>query len=289
VVLARADDFPDALAGSGLAAEVDAPILLTPTEGLAPEVADEIERLGASTAYLLGGTAALSEEVADDLEAMDVTVERVGGAERFETAALVMDEVVDLGGDVDDAIVALGGGRTPKGDFPDALAAGNLAAAARAPIVLVGPDEVPDVTAEALARHLSDGDTVYVTGGTAAVGEAPEQALTDDGYDVQRLAGAERYATGAAVTREALAQGAGLGTVVLATGQSFADPLTAAPAARQLGGVMLLVDPADLDASDATRTLLEENRAAIETVLVTGGPATIADDVVEQVRAALQE
>lgn len=250
-------------------------------------MADELERLGVETAYLLGQDAALSDQVADDVEDLGIAVERVGGAERFETAALVMDRIVVLGGEVDDAILALGGGRTAHNDFVDALAAGNLAAAARAPIVLSGPDEVPAVTAAALDRHLDDGATVYISGGTAAVGGRAEQQLDEAGYAVDRLAGDERYATGAEVTREAVAQGAGLTTVLLATGEAFADPLTAAPAAHRLGGVMVLVHPDDLGSSEATRTFLTDNADAIEQVLVTGGNDVIDDRVVDQVREAL--
>ncbi len=54
VLLARSDTFPDALAASTLAAELDAPVLLTPPTGLDPAVGDEIERLGAEDVHPAG-------------------------------------------------------------------------------------------------------------------------------------------------------------------------------------------------------------------------------------------
>lgn len=63
VVLARADQFPDALAGGPLAARLDAPLLLTGRDGLDARVAEEIERLGATGAVLLGGPSALSPAI----------------------------------------------------------------------------------------------------------------------------------------------------------------------------------------------------------------------------------
>src|SRR5690625_582221 len=69
VVLARADVYADALAGTPLAAEVEAPILITASNELYDNVAAEIDRLlpdGDGTVYLLGGTEALDETVEDD-------------------------------------------------------------------------------------------------------------------------------------------------------------------------------------------------------------------------------
>src|SRR5690625_3438015 len=52
VILARTDDFADALASSPLADELGAPILLTGTGSLDSRTATEIERLGASTVII---------------------------------------------------------------------------------------------------------------------------------------------------------------------------------------------------------------------------------------------
>ena len=65
VVLARADDFADALTGAPLAASFDAPLLLTGVDALPAATGDEITRLGAGNAVLLGGTGAISESVAE--------------------------------------------------------------------------------------------------------------------------------------------------------------------------------------------------------------------------------
>ena len=64
VVLARADLFPDALAGTPLAISLDAPILLTETDALSELTSTEIQRvLGDSgTVVLLGGEEALSAD-----------------------------------------------------------------------------------------------------------------------------------------------------------------------------------------------------------------------------------
>ena len=59
VVVARADDFPDALAGAPLATALDAELLLSDASALSSTAAAEVLRVGATHAVLLGGTAAL--------------------------------------------------------------------------------------------------------------------------------------------------------------------------------------------------------------------------------------
>src|SRR5579884_1700253 len=60
-VLARSDDFADALAGTPLAVAKNAPLLLTPPTTLDARVSAELQRVvpAGGTVYLLGGTVAL--------------------------------------------------------------------------------------------------------------------------------------------------------------------------------------------------------------------------------------
>jgi len=256
-------------------------VLLGGVDALDSQNADELRRLDASTVYLAGGVDAQSEAVEQALVDAGYRVERLAGLDRFETAALIASEVVEIGGPVESAIIA----RAEQ--FPDALAAGNLAAAARAPILLAAPDAVPATTRDALAELLEDGDTVTLAGGTAALDEGVEATLTGDGYAVDRKAGAERYETAALLVTEAIAQGATPNPTVLASGADFPDALAAVSVSHALGGVTVLVDPNDLSGSAASAQLLEANADAVRTLLVAGGPNAIAQQVVDQVTALL--
>lgn len=288
-VLARDDVFADALAAAGLAGEVDAPVLLTPTAGLDPAVAEELERLGVERAVLAGGTAALSEQVEADLDTLGVDVERIGGAERFSTAALIADAVVAAGGPVERATVALGS-RPDGGDaWPDALASGVLAATDRVPVLLAQPDAATAPTIAALGRLLQPGAEVLVAGGPAAVGDAVLTELTAAGYAPRRLSGADRYGTATAIADEARAAGADLDVVLLASGEEFAAALVAGPAAVHAGGVMVLAHPQTLASGPATADFLAEHAAEVGRVLLVGDSAAISDTVLAEVAAALEE
>ena len=281
-VVARADLFPDALAASGLAAELDAPILLTPPSHLDGRVADELVRLGVDTVYLMGGPDALAPTVADDTAGLGLDVQRIGGADRYATASMIARRIVTLGGPVDRAVVALGDRDDGRDAWPDALSASTLVAAARAPMLLVTPDRVPAATRTALDDLLAPGDRVWIAGGRQAVGAGPATAVRDAGYDPTRLAGPDRYATAVAVADAAARYGTGYDTVLLASGATFADALSAGAVAAHDGATLLLTDPDDLARSPATAAFLDQQ--PVRDVVVIGGPHAVSADVEARAR-----
>ncbi|MBO1912482.1 cell wall-binding repeat-containing protein, partial [Microvirga sp. 3-52] len=88
VVLARGDDYADALAGVPYAHKLNAPILLTGSKKVYDSTLDELKRLGTKKVVLLGGESAISKAVETQLAA-DFEVERVAGKNRFDTAAKI--------------------------------------------------------------------------------------------------------------------------------------------------------------------------------------------------------
>lgn len=81
VILAKGEDFPDALTGTTLANFYNAPILLTRKDTLNKETLEEIKRLETKEVFLLGGTEAFSQRVEDDL-GKDIKVTRLAGKDR---------------------------------------------------------------------------------------------------------------------------------------------------------------------------------------------------------------
>ncbi|MFP3422290.1 cell wall-binding repeat-containing protein, partial [Bacillus sp. SIMBA_161] len=73
--------------------QYDAPILLTRSGGLAAGVAEEIARLGATNAIVLGGTQAVSADVVTELEGRNLEVDRIGGDTRYDTAVAIAAEL----------------------------------------------------------------------------------------------------------------------------------------------------------------------------------------------------
>lgn len=263
-VLARADLFADALAGTPLALAADGPLLLTPTTRLDPQTAAELDRAvePGSTVYLLGGMAALDASVEDRVRDLGFLPKRLAGPNRYATAVAVAEE--GLGGP-SDVLLASGG------DFPDAVVAGAAAAHTGAAVLLTDGETLPQATAGYLDRH--PGGTRHAVGGPASRA-AP---------DATPVMGTTRYGTAVAVAKAFFTDPAAVG---VATGQSFPDSLGGGAHIARQGGPVLLSLPDRLPPEVAT--YLSGNAAAIGRAFLYGGPAALTDDVAAEVAGAIR-
>jgi hypothetical protein len=284
VVLGRDDLYPDSLAGGPLAASLDAPILLTAPDALPPETEAEIRRLGAGRAVLLGGEAAIGGAVADQLTAMGLEVDRIGGPNRFATAALVAEA---LGGPADTAFLAEGEHADPARGWPDAIAVAAYAAHRGDPVLLAssrGRDALPAETATALEQL--DVTEVVVVGGDAAVSDELVATVEADGRTTRRLAGATRYETSQAVHAESVEAGMDPATLWLATGTDWPDALVTGPAVGALGQTFALVD--GQGGPDTKAAIIDAHRDALQRVRLVGGDRSITPAVDAEIRALLE-
>lgn len=286
VVIASGQNFPDALSAAGLAGAVDAPLLLTKAATLPAEVIALMDDWGVAFAYVIGGEAAVSADVFDEIEqhAYHDTV-RIAGDDRYETAALVAEEIAqETGNDfVPHAFIA-------RGDaFPDALSASPLAYANAVPILLSKPSSLPAVTAAALDTLGIEG--AVVVGGTSAVGATPKAAVdavlvANGGSASERWFGADRYATAAAVAENAVQDGwATWDTVGIATGQNYPDALAGGARVGARGGVVLLTRTDYLPA--VSEDALEAHADDVLYTDIFGGPVAVSQTVHDAVKEAL--
>jgi putative cell wall-binding protein len=118
--------------------------------------------------------------------------------------------------------------------------------------------------------------TVWIAGGTGAVSGSVASAVDAlPGVAVERMAGADRYATAVAVADKAVENGwLAWSTVGVATGKNFPDALTGGVAIGRKKGVMLLTEPTVL--SPATKTAIESHASEILKLTVVGGPGAVS-------------
>jgi putative cell wall-binding protein len=258
VVVASGESFADALAATPAAARLGGPLLLTRRDSLPQSVVDELRRLSPQRILLAGGTSAVSSGVEFALGTI-APVRRAAGPDRFATSAAVASDAFATGVPV----TFLANGR----NFPDALAAGNVAARLGGPVLLVERDRVPDAVVDGI-----DGlrpSRLVLVGGPAAVGDEVRRQLTDHSQ-IDRIAGADRYETAAALVAAAPGT-APIG--VLASGADFADALAGGPVAAALGGSLVLAAPTCLPTSEAQ----ELADAGVERLIVIGGTRAVSD------------
>ncbi|MHB1137024.1 MAG: Ig-like domain-containing protein [Coriobacteriia bacterium] len=168
-------------------------------------------------------------------------------------------------------------------NWPDALGGGALAGVLDAPVLLTGADTLPQAVTDEIDR-LGATDVIII-GGLDAVSEAVQNAI-DEAIAVERISGADRYATAEAVAARVISeQGVGFdGTALVATGVEFADALAAAPLAVAQGWPLYLIDPAS-GLSDASRTALGE----MTEVVILGGEDSVSQPVFAYLEGELGE
>jgi len=270
-VLTSGWEFADALAGSTFAYLKDAPILLTRPSSLSAEVKDELKRLKVEKVYILGGNAAVSDGVANELVSLGYTVERIYGSQRFETAVKIGDEIRKEKA-FDTVILAT------SHNFPDALAIGPVAAREGMPILFTRPGSLHETTKEAIRKWGIK--KVIIVGGNAAVSKDIEEELKGMGLSVDRVSGSDRYWTAVEIARR-FDKGDYSG-VMMATGLNFADALTGSVLAAKKGMPIILSRQTVLVPS--VEEYLRETDYGKSRIVVLGGTAAIAEEVVDRIR-----
>jgi len=165
VFVASGVDFPDALGGGAAASLLGGTMLLTTPTKLPSESVAALKRLKPSKVVVLGGTGAISSAVFTQVKSTvgsAVPVTRVGGTNRFDTAAKVSSSTLTSATEV-----FLTNGMS----YPDALAGGAVAPGfGGRPVLLTQKDCVPSQTLKEIARL--GATKVTALGGTGVVSDA---------------------------------------------------------------------------------------------------------------------
>ena len=232
VVIANGWSAPDAGAAAPLAGRLDGVMLYASTDSLGSATVSALGTVSPSRVILVGGAAALSAEVEAEVRRLvpDATVERLSGADRYDTAARAASVEPTV---AQNRPVILANGWSPS----DVGIAAPLAARLGGSVLYAAKDVLGASAAAALERFAPS--QVIIVGGTGALSGDIDTALAELLPDVptQRFAGVDRIDTAA---RAALYGNAPTGRpVVIADGWSTPDVGVAAPLAAALGGSAL--------------------------------------------------
>ncbi|WP_420442782.1 cell wall-binding repeat-containing protein [Candidatus Poriferisodalis sp.] len=211
--------------------------------------------------------------------AADVETDRLRGATRYETAVAIAEAYVDLieentfDDEVDTAILTSG----EDDHFAYVLLASGLARQHTSPVLLTESDDLPN----AVRRFIENSDIrdVIIIGNSDVVSEEVEREVDGlAGVDVDRIAGDDEYDTSVEVADEIGTPGefgrSGR-TVLLATGEIFADALAAGPLAYRGGHPILLTQRDSI--SDDALDYIEDS--GTDQVIILGGTAAVGIDV----------
>ena len=228
VVLATGRNFPDGLVAGALAGASKSGVVLTMgTTAIEPETLSKLKSVGTSKVTIVGGTGAVSQGVGDSLKAAGIQVERIAGANRYDTAFRVYEHMkangkvkLDVRGK---PYVFVATGKT----FPDALAASAVAAKIGTAVILADtPEQVNRVA-----------DTHPYAVGTQTYSLLANMGVSMSGW----FDGKDRYDTANKLVN--WSEWRDGNTVMVAVGTNFADALAAGPLAASTGQLLVLANP----------------------------------------------
>ncbi len=273
VYLVNSSNFPDALAAGPAAIRQGGAILPIPQTWFPSAVSAELHRLDPEPIVIVGGPAIMDPLVESLLKSAypNIEVDRIGGADRYETAELIARDAAGTAESSDRyAFVATGA------NFPDALAAAPAAAEYDAPLLLV-PGGPIGAGMSKLIQDL-DVDEIVIVGGEASVGRdtADSLAAVPGVARVSRVAGADRYETAAEISAQFVGSS---DYAVVATGEGFVDALAGAPLAGALNASLLLARPECMPAVTMQR-IADSNASSIRLL----GGTTVLSPAVENLQ-----
>ncbi|EGW41351.1 cell wall-binding repeat-containing protein [Desulfosporosinus sp. OT] len=282
VILARDDQFSDALAAAPLSKKLDAPILMTASSSLDERTLAEIRELGAQNIYIVGGTVAISQSVQDSLKGFNVT--RIAGQQGYDTAAQISSNV----GTDSTHTVYLANGHA----IPDAIAISAFAAEQGNSILLTDRDSLPASTMQALTNL--NASNVILLGGTAVIGTSVEQQLSAK-YSVKRWGGLDRYDTQSIIFQNLLNTENPQSPLYftsgrvrqddVSSGKPYADALVTAALAAKTGGFVAMLPENNIPSS--LNYFLLFNKGYIAKSAVVGNNSGVSQNLEQQLQQML--
>ncbi|MHB8073354.1 cell wall-binding repeat-containing protein [Desulfosporosinus fructosivorans] len=254
----------DALTAGPLAAFLKAPILLQgPGAVLNADTKAELTKLAVKKVYVTSGTAVISQAVLTELTGMGITVESLGGNDRFDTSVNIAKKMVELGAPVKKVAVAYGWLNQ------DALSIASVASAANEPIILTEKAGLSASAKAFLAANLGIA-AADVIGGTGVIDATVMTQLPN----ATRHYGMSAYDTNSQVIQD-FADALTFDNIFLANGVTGIDALSGAPLAAMTKSPIVLTDGVNVPTVAAFT--FSKNSSAVVTAL--GGEAVVPETI----------
>jgi putative cell wall-binding protein len=263
-VITTGGNFPDALSATPLAKKYDAPLLLTEPNiaTLNTDVKAELQRLNVKEVFIVGGTVAVSAGVEQELVNSGITVTRIDGINRYETAINVAEKIGNTG----EIAVVTGS------NFADALSMSAIAASKGMPIILTEQNSLPSSVSDFLSNNSITKS--YVIGGTSVISDSIKGSLPGS----ERVFGADRYATNKAII-DRFAADIDFSFSFIATGGNYPDAISGSALAAKLSGPIIL---SSSNPSTSTKDIIQNYNMEIGSLTALGGSTVVPDTTVNQ-------
>ena len=253
----------------------DGKVLLKENEDYEVSYENNIEP-GTAYAVITGiGKYVNTKKVAYTIENTEAVVKRIAGANRYETAAKISEEMYQAS-DTDTAILVTGL------DFHDALVAVPLARAYDAPLLLATEKHITGQTLAELERLKVKNVIIVSTNG--AIGAKAKAELA--GYDITAIEGKNCFETASKVAKALQTKTKKApDTIFFATDSAYADALSASPVAAIKGAPIIYLNNKKIDS--ATAAYLKSVKGSVKNAYIIGGDGVISNNMMKSIASSL--
>lgn len=263
VFIAQGYDFADALSVAPLAKKFNAPILLNGNIQLREDTINELKRLKAKKAFILGGERVISKSVETQLKNININeIERIYGQTRYETALKINKKLGKS-----DALFITNGQ-----SYSDALSVSTIAAQKGIPILYTKNNEIPKEVNEYIKDNKIS--NVYVIGGDGVINDSVLKNIPNS----ERIFGKDRYETNKEVLKK-FSNDLKYENIYFVTGNDFPDALSISPLAADKKAPVILTNK---NINSDVEKIINSNITSLSKFIAIGGPEVVPQNILDK-------
>lgn len=253
--------YADAISAAPFAYQKNAPLLLTNANNLSSETKSRLKELKTKTVYIIGGTSTVSYTVENQIKSLGITVKRIVGKNRYDTAAKVAKSMPSTS----KAIVANGF------LYAEPIAIIPYAAKNGYPILFTNNSTLNSYTADALkSKGIKQ---TYVIGGNGSINSTLYKRLPSP----IRIGGVNRYDISVNIAKKLTLN---TSNTYVSNGYSYADSIAGAALAAKQNKAIILTNGENL--SKEPRAFIGNKN--IKNFSVVGGTSSVTSKVMTQLK-----
>lgn len=258
-VITSGENYPDALSSGAFATKYKAPLLLVRKNQIPHSISNELKRLGVKEIKLIGGDSSISKSLFN-LLAKNYKIERISGANRFETSLKTARSINMIKGKSDGNIFVNGN------NFSDALVATSLATKLNKNIILTDGKSLPPMYENILGKPEIKNNLII--GG--------KESINIPNIKAEQIGGKNRFDTSLKIAKKYFTD---IKKTILASGDIYIDSLSASNLAGKENIPILLNDGNQLRKD--VKEYIENNK--VSNVFLVGGTTTLPESITKSV------
>jgi uncharacterized protein YjdB len=267
IIIASGVDYSGAILSAPLSKLKDAPILLAGKGELDAVAVNEIKRLKATQAFIIGSAGIISTGVDKQLKGLKLDVTRINGVDNYD----ISKKIAEMTGFKNGIIV------TGNLDFPDMISSAPIAGIKSMPILI----STKNALNQKISAFIKDKSipVSYIVGGSNVLNSSIQTMVPNS----RRLSGADIYANNLSIINQ-FAGALNFDKIFLISGKDFTYSASSFALAAKNKAPIFLTDKNTI--SKATIDFIKSKK--VKHVIILGGVETVSAGVEKTVKEAIE-